>query len=259
MKITAYKYTSMNLNKEKPRAIIIESDEKSRDILVKELSSNERIDLSRLFPNTKEALQEVQSNRPYLIFIDLDIPGDDGFDFINTLNNLHLHPCVVYMSGNVNMAVQAIRHKAFDFLHTPLKPEEVLQCLNRFSSYAFQCCFTEKIDTILECVNPNTKIRFNTAHGFILLSPCYIVYCLADWNYTEIWLTRNRKEVVPLNIGKVEKMLPDRLFVRISRSVIINKSFIERLNRRNRMVTIVHGDSVQEFKVSLERVKDLGE
>lgn len=249
----------MKAERDKFKAIIIEGESKTLDVLSEQLSFNRGIELLGQYSTIEEYNEQVGSLNPDIIFLDLDIPGEDGFEFIDLLNNTHMHPCVICASADEKKAIPALRHYVFDFLQKPIRTEELTQCLNRFLSYNFHCCFKDKIDKIFEHLYPDKKIRFNTAHGFILISLSQIVYCLADWNYSEVWLTKKRKEVVPINLGKIERMLPDYMFIRINRSIIINKNFIEKLNRRTRMITVAQGENIYEFKVSLSKVKVLME
>jgi len=137
----------------------------------------------------------------------------------------------------------------------PIDPDELSLTITRFLSSSRQTTVEDKIDRLLEYVNPNHKLRFNTRQGFTLISPSQIIYCQADWNYTEIWLGKDKKEVVTMNIGKVETLLPDDQFIRINRSVVINQKYIEKLNRKNRILRLKADEERFEFKASASSLK----
>jgi len=139
----------------------------------------------------------------------------------------------------------------------PIDPDELSLTITRFLSSSRQTTVEDKIDRLLEYVNPNHKLRFNTRQGFILISPAEIVFCQADWNYTEIYLGNEKKEVVSMNIGKIEEMLSPDQFLRINRSIIINQLFIGKLDRKSRVIIVKADHEIFKFKVSGTALKVL--
>ena len=232
---------------------VVEDQEDCRKVFEELLVSFESIDIVGSYASAEEALKEIVKKAPRLIFLDVELPRKSGFDFLEDLKQLNYHPCIIFTTAYDKYAIQAIKHAAFDFLLKPIDPEELTLTINRFLSNTQQYSIEDKIDHLLEHINP-TKIRFNTRQGFSLISPAEIVYCQADWNYTELWLGKEKKEIITMNIGKVEKLLPDGQFLRINRSVIVNLHFLNKLIRKNRMLTLLHNGDPFIFKVSMSRI-----
>jgi DNA-binding LytR/AlgR family response regulator len=113
----------------------------------------------------------------------------------------------------------------------------------------------DRITDLLTQLNQHKKIRFNTRQGFVMLDPSDIVYCQADWSYTELWFSKEKKEAVTMNIGTIEKILPEGQFAKISRSQMINRQYIEKFDRKIRLMTIRKVGEVFSLKVEGSMVK----
>ena len=238
------------------RTIIIEDQPGCRKMLEDLLVPHESLEVVGSYGTAENALKEVIQKNPQLILLDVELPGKSGFEFLADLQRLNIHPCVIFTTAYDHYAIQAIKHAAFDYLLKPIDLDELALTINRFLSSSLQCGIEEKIDRLLAHVNPKNKLRFNTRQGFILISPNDIIYCQADWNYTEVYLGKEKKEVVTLNIGKVGEMLPSDQFFRINRSVMVNINFLEKLSRKNRMLTLTYSGDAFIFKVSKSRINE---
>lgn len=73
------------------------------------------------------------------------------------------------------------------------------------------------------------KLRFNTRSGFLMIHPDEIFYIEADANYSEIYYNKAKRDVVSMNLGAVEALRPEQ-FIRISRSIIINSTWLTKLS-----------------------------
>ena len=101
------------------------------------------------------------------------------------------------------------------------------------------------------------KLKFNTHSGFYMLSPEDIIYIQADWNYSEVFLGEKKSELITINIGKLEEMLPKHLFYRISRSIIINVTWLVRVNRRKRLAILEKGGKEFSFKIPILNIRKI--
>jgi two-component system, LytTR family, response regulator len=242
---------------EKVRCIIVEDQEAPRAFLEKELQRFGELKLIGAYPSAEAAIEQIIRDNPQLIFLDVELPMKSGFDFLEDLKRLDLHPCIIFTTAYDQYAIQAIKNAAFDYLLKPIDPEELTLALNRYLSQTSNYSMEEKIDKLLEHINPNHKIRFNTRQGFILVSPTEIIYCEADWNYTRIFLTGERIETISINIGKVLDLLPADQFIRISRSHAINPRFLVKVNRKTRIITLKSGEEFYELKGTAKGLREL--
>lgn len=238
-------------------ALVVDDDKKSREVLEYHLRRIPEIEIIGSASGADEALSLLLEKAPDILFLDVEMPGRSGFDLLADLRKLNIAPCIIFQTAFDKYAIEAIKHAAFDYLLKPIDKEELLVVLARYKNQTRQTKLDEKINDLCHFLNRHEKIRFSTRHGFIMIDPVEIVYCKADWNYTEIWMGSEVKEVVTINLGKVEEALPSGDFYRISRSVIINRNFIEKLDRKTRMVNLCKGEHVVELKVAASHLNRL--
>jgi two-component system response regulator FixJ len=94
----------------------------------------------RGFPNGSEFLTELLGLDPGCVLLDFQMPGLTGLEVLTELRWMEVEWPVVMMTGhgNVNLAIKAMGHGAFDFLEKPFEEEMLLQILDRaFSSGKF--------------------------------------------------------------------------------------------------------------------------
>jgi DNA-binding LytR/AlgR family response regulator len=115
-----------------------------------------------------------------------------------------------------------------------------------------------RINSLEKVVHNHRKLRFNTRSGYILIHPDEIFYIEADANYSEIYLSKDKREVVSMNLGAVEEILPNQ-FIRISRSLIINSQYLTKLSSVNKKCILGKGDFQIEFSIPEKQVPILKE
>jgi len=84
-----------------------------------------------------------------------------------------------------------------------------------------------------------------------------ILYIEADWNYAEIHIDETTKHLATTNIGALEKMLPQGIFCRISRSIIVNVNYLTRVNRIKRTAYLQKDGKEYSFKIPLLNIRKL--
>jgi len=245
------------MKEDKITVMIVDDDIKSQQVLEYHLRSIPGIEILSIASSADEAYRFLLETVPDLIFLDVEMPGKTGFDLLYEIRKLGIKPCIIFQTAFDKYAIEAIKHAAFDYLLKPIDKEELLKALARVRNSRHQHTLEEKVESLISRIKSAEKIRFNTRAGFILIDPGEIIYCKADWSYTEIWFLKEKKEVVTMNIGKLESILPSEKFIRISRSIIINKDHVNRLNCKTRIITLSKTNDKYEFKISQENLKSL--
>lgn len=238
-------------------ALVVDDDQRSREVLTLHLGAIPGIKVIGAACSAGEAITILMEKVPNILFLDVEMPGKTGFDLVSDLRRLNIQTCIVFQTAYDRYAIQAIKSAAFDYLMKPIDPEELRELVTKYRAGKPQLQLSCKIDDLLSHLNAHKKIRFNTRTGFIMIDPSEIVYCQADWNYTEIWLSKNKREVVTMNISRVAELLSPETFVKISRSLLINRLLIGKLNRKSRILTLVKGDEQFELRVAASHLDAL--
>jgi len=219
---------------DKINAIIVDDEEEARDVFERLLLRTGDINIIGKASNADNGLEMIISKKPDIAFLDVQMPDKDGFELVREMKKFNLNTTVVFVTAHIEYAVSALKVAAFDYLLKPVEMGELKQTIERFKNEKKHELSTNKIDILLDMLDKNDKISFNTRTGYIYISPKEIVYCQADVNYTEIIINQERKEVVTINIGKIEEMLPKTNFHRLSRSHLINTNFLAKADRKTK-------------------------
>jgi len=217
-----------------------------------------QIEISAQTDNAQNALELIMDKSPDLLFLDIQMPGNDGFWLADKISKLKIKPCIIFVTAYDEYAIEAIKYAAFDFLTKPVIPDVLRETIKRFNKSYGENIQNQKFDRLNEFLNRN-KIKFNTFDGFVLLDYRDIIFCEADGNYSNIHLINGKKEIVTLQLGVVEKKLSEFSFIRANRSLLINVNYIEKFNRLKRIVSLSDVLQKYEFKVSYSGIKRLKE
>ena len=232
-----------------PIKTLIIDDEMSAILLLEEmLLKLEGITVSGHAQNVNDGVNLVLQHRPDIVFLDIRLGEEKGFNLIKAIKDYDLDPFIVMVTGYDQFAMEAIKAGAFDYLMKPVDPDELVKVV---------CRYRKKVATMAPSLEKVKKIRFNTVGGFILIHPEEILYCKAEANYTDIFLTNNQKHTISLNIGSIEKILAQPVFFRISRSIIINLKFLIEINRGKRICVLSARNVTTTLTISHDRIKDL--
>jgi DNA-binding LytR/AlgR family response regulator len=229
------------------RALIIDDEMSAIQLLEEMLNKLEGIMVAGYARDVNEGVNLILSQRPDIVFLDIRLNDENGFDLIRQLRDYDVDPFIVMVTGFDQFGMQALKEGAFDYLLKPVDPNELLKVISRYRQKYAQIHQTET----------SRKIRFNTSGGFVLIQPEDILYCQAQANYTDIFLTNQQKHTISLNIGSIEKNLVQPQFFRISRSNIINVSYLTEINRSKRICVLTSGQISVSLNIAYDRIREL--
>jgi len=222
------------MNQNSITVVIVDDEEDAHDILERQLNRLGDINISGKASNVDEALDMIIKFNPDIVFLDVQMPEKDGFELVKELKRFNIKTTIIFVTAHNEYAINAVKIAAFDYLLKPVVFNELREAIFRFRCEKKQESEERKIDVLLDTLGKQEKICFNTRTGYIYISPEEIVFCQADVNYTGINFSLNRKEVVTINIGKVEELLGRSKFFRISRSHIINTDYLVKADRKTK-------------------------
>jgi two-component system LytT family response regulator len=241
---------------EKLNVIIVDDEEEARDILARQLQRVGNIEISGKASGVDEALEMIIELTPDIVFLDIQMPEKDGFELIKSLRKYNQCPSIIFVTAHNEYAINAVKISAFDYLLKPIVFDELREAILRYRSERKLKTENNKIEALLETIGKKDKICFNIRTGYIYISPKEIVYCQADVNYTDIHLSRDRKEVVTINIGKVEESLPSNFF-RISRSHLINTEYLVKADRKTKCCELYKDGEKFTIPASPKQIREL--
>ncbi len=221
------------------------------------LVKDKRVDVVGTHAHPQKAVEEIIVNPPDLIFLDIQMPGMNGFDLIRALHDAGVKPYVIFVTAYDHYAVEAIKYSVFDYLLKPVDSKKLRNSLERFLDLVEEHQQGPSYVQLLEAMNPDRKVRFNNATGFIVMPLHDILYVQADWNYAKIFRSQDDAEAVTMNLGAIEKLLPATQFIRINRSVMVNFKYLYRIKRADRQCILIKDGVEYTFNIPFARIKML--
>ena len=241
----------------KTTAIIIDDEQEASDVLCRLLQKFPEIEVVDQLAEVDAGIVSFIKYKPDIVFLDIQMPKKDGFEFINHLQDNIVNTTIIFITAYHKYAIEAIKHSAFDYLLKPINQNELKATLERYWEVNNRNNLQVDIQHLLQNLNNNQKIKLNTRNGFELIKPEDILYLEADHNYTNIYCSLGKSTVSTLNLKKLEDMLQEyHYFLRISRSTIINTNYLSTFDRKNKKCLLFSDSKIYTLKISREKLKD---
>jgi two-component system, LytTR family, response regulator len=214
------------------RTLIVDDEPLARRRLRAFLRPEADIEVVAECGNGEEAVAAVRKLRPDLVFLDIQMPGMDGFAVLAALEQRHL-PLIVFVTAHDQYAVQAFEERALDYLLKPFSKQRFQDAVSRVRerlSGPDTGDFRERMAGLLRSVaGPKTHLVVKTGGHSVLLRTAHIEWLEAEGDYVrihagrEVYLTRQ-------TMNRIEAQLGSGRFVRVHRSSIVNVEFIKEIH-----------------------------
>ncbi len=205
------------------KAVIIEDEINNRELLAQLLTLYcKNIALVGLAVDVKTGIALIKEHRPQIVFLDVEMPGGNGFDILDAFDNIDFK--VIFVSGYDQYAIKAIKYAALDYL---LKPIDVTELIGAVEKAVIASPQYDKPIQFLKSALENkseeiTQIVLANDKTYKIIKIEDICYVGADGNYVKFHLINNTKHISSNSLAYYEDILPNSLFFRIHKSYIIN-------------------------------------
>ena len=202
------------------KTIIVDDERLARTELRSMLENYKNIEVVDETENVSDTICSIEKNKPDVVFLDIQMPGESGFDLLNKVDYL---PKIIFVTAHDEYAIRAFEVNAMDYLLKPVNPNRLAHTLGRLTSEESQ-----DEDSIPK-VDYKDRMFITLDNEMLFLRLRSIVCINAAGDYSEIVTHDGRKGLVLKTMKEWEKRLPDKYFIRIHRSTIINLEFIDRV------------------------------
>lgn len=239
------------------RVLIVDDDIRSKDYLELLLKEEKDISVCGCACSFEEALEKIPGLKPDLLFLDIELGCQTGFDLVKHLRSSMEIPGIIFVTGFDKYAIEAIRHAAIDYLLKPVASKELRAAIDRYIEKDRKDRNAE-IENLVNYLKGYDKVLFNTRKGSIYINPDEIFYCEADGNYSKIVLGGNHIEYVSCQIGHLTEKLPQKGFLRLGRSYILNKKHLSRIERQRKTIIFESNGHKASLTLSVRLLRELG-
>ncbi len=182
--------------------------------------------------NAQEARNWLASNTADVIFLDIQLPNENGFQFLSSLGSQNFK--VVFVTAYNKYALQAIKASALDYILKPVNISELQQAVEKVKISLGNPLVTEQSQILLSHLlqtfgktSAPKKIALPQLGGINFIEVDAIVSLQADSNYTIIHMNNMQKLVISKTLKDFEELLDQSQFARIHKSYIINIKYIK--------------------------------
>jgi two-component system LytT family response regulator len=215
----------------KYRSVIVENEEHSRARLRRLLSDfDQEIEVVGEAADGPSAVEVIRSSQPDLLFLDIDLPGFNGFQI---LERLDYQPAVVFTTAFNEHALKAFDAFAIDYLLKPIETEAVARSLAKLRAMGFNHGqFSRALEQLLESSGTRYLNRISCRVGdrTLLVKIGEVLYFQADNKYTSVHVASG-EYLIDTPLVELEQRLNPRDFVRIHRSTLVSVAWIAEIRR----------------------------
>lgn len=229
-------------------AIIVDDEEFSRQNL-KTLVSNycSHIKIVGLAESVQQARELIWEFNPEVVFLDIHMPGENGFDLLMSYKKSQNFPLIVFVTAHNNYAINAVKAGAFDYILKPIDIDELIECERRMLFVAGQ---EKALPDSHHIQSDQETISIRHMKGIKMIPIKDITYLEADNSYTVIHFfgdTGIEKFVVSRTLGDFEDILITKKFFRIHKSYLVNVRQVKDLLQEDNAYVITKDGSTIEI------------
>jgi two-component system LytT family response regulator len=208
------------------RVLIVDDEPLARSAMRRLLAPHRTIEVVGEADSSAAARAAIVATRPDLVFLDIELGGGDGFDLLASLDS---PPIVIFVTAYAEHAVEAFAVDAVDYLLKPVDPARLAESLARAERQRSSQ------------PQPAPAIELRTPRRTVFAQPGEIVALSADGDFTQIYLAGQPPLMIWRTLGHFESLLPAPPFLRLGRSLIVNRDrlrHIETLSRTSTRLTL---------------------
>jgi len=213
------------------KCIIVEDETLAQQVIQSHLQKINSFELVAICNNAIEAKEILSKQEVDLIFLDIQLPGMTGLNFLRSLEN---PPLVVLTTAYAEYALESYEFNVLDYLLKPISFERFSKTVNKLTVGRL---FNQPLKDI-ENINDHIFIKSN--NKFFKVNFSEIVYIESMKDYLKIHTTEY-KLITHQTMNDIEKILPPKQFIRIHKSYIVSLGFIK----------TIYGNSVEMGNTTL--------
>jgi len=177
--------------------------------------------------NAEQGLLLVREMKPAILFLDIQMPGRDGFDLLKGIATPDFE--VIFVTAYDQYAIQAIKFSAIDYLLKPVDINELVNAVDRAILAAEKKKHNERLENLINSISNKNQLRIAIVANkeTLFLSPETILFCKSDNNYTTFYLNNGQKHLSSKPIFEYDELLGTHGFIRCHQSYLVNSVFIK--------------------------------
>ncbi len=250
------------------RCLVVDDEPPARDELAYLLSCLDNVEIVALASTARAALQAIAEHAPDLVFLDIHLPGQDGFFVTGELCAMPNPPLVVMATAYDDYAIRAFDENAIDYVLKPFTEDRIAKSVERARSLLQRKgpgAGKDAVDRLLAALSLGRsqsckRIPVEHSGRLLLLDPEEILYCRAENKRVYV---HTYKEFFPAQAGSTLESLGERLspelFFRCHRAFLVNLAHVQAVTswENGRYLLTIKNPEQTEIPVSKANAREL--
>jgi two-component system LytT family response regulator len=225
------------------KAVIIDDEAKARRILrsfVTEYCPG--VTILGEANDVVEGVKLIQREKPDLVFLDIEMPGFNGFQLLEFFNDVNFE--VIFVTAYSEFALKAFQVSAVDYLLKPLQIDQLIKAVDKATAIKGNSLIKERLATLKINLEKHQikKIVVPVSEGSLFIEIKDITHLKAEGSYVSIFLQDGNKILLSKNIKDYEDLLTQSEgFYRTHRSYLVNTQYIKKIQPDATEATLISG------------------
>lgn len=204
------------------KTLVVDDSRLARNELKRLLKEFDKVQIIGEAASVDEAIEKIGELKPDLIFLDIQMPGKNGFQLLEELESV---PEVIFSTAYDEHALKAFEYNALDYLVKPVQKERLAGAVSKVFDKIQKRKEAADLDDKLT-INDQVFVKDGERCWFVQLSDIRLFE--VSGNYTTVYFD-NSRPMITRTLNYLESRLDDKTFFRANRQQIINLKWIERI------------------------------
>ena len=208
--------------------------------------------------NVKDAVEAIEQYLPHLVFLDIQMGDETGFDVLRLLPKRNFE--VIFVTAYDHYGIQAVKFAAFDYLLKPVDIEELINAVKKAEHKLATQIQNLQLDFLLQQLKrPETNastiaLQMQGEIRYVALSD--IIRCEADNTYTHFFLSSDEKILVSKSLKEYADLLKPSGFLRTHQSHLVNPKYVKSwLKEDGGVLLLISGEKIPISKPNKDVVR----
>jgi len=181
--------------------------------------------------NGIEAIDKIHQLRPDVIFLDIEMPGLNGFELLERLEKI---PIVIFCTAFDQYSLKAFETNSIDYLLKPVRLERLQQTVEKLSSLKTNLSSSDIMSVLKAFYEQKeekkmTSITIKKGDKLLFIKLEEVTHFEADEKYVTVY-TNKENHLIEQSLSQLESKLPQE-FIRVHRAVILNKNLVQEVQK----------------------------
>jgi len=242
------------------RAIIVDDELSNRENLQLLLQTYAPdVQICAAAEDVAGALKAINLHRPELVFLDIQLHAQSGFDLLKQLGDISFE--IIFVTAYNQYGIQAVKFAALDYLLKPIDIDELNVAVNKARNAISQKRNNDRLNYLLDYLKEDKKAIARIALPMFsetrYVNIPDIIRCEADNTYTKFMLTGGEEILVSKTLKEYADLLTQHRFIRTHQSHLVNIAYVKSwLREDGGCLLLINGTKVPVSKLNREKVKD---